>query len=312
MRKNVLLGMVFVFVLLTYQLNNLPTAFAKGAGSSAGTTLTQPVSAKAAAMAEACSSLSGEVLCLHYNPAGLSTLKKQEVLFMYQSGLGKDSLATLIYGRRFPFATLGGSILYYDTGKIELVDLAGEAINKTGQRDIIFTVGAAMPTYGGKIPVGLNLKIISSQIFGESASAFAIDFGGQYKGLVEGVDIGLSFQNLGTKLKYISEGESLPFTIRLGGSYRKNFTEHTLTGSLDLPYYLNEKEILALLGAEYRYKSLLSFRAGYRLNMSNSSGEAESFNLGLGITWENYSLDYAIGITKNLSLPHRISIQAKF
>ena len=307
-----LLGMVFVFVLSTYQLIPLSTAFAKGAGSSAVSTLTQPVSAKAAGMAEACSSLSGEVLCLHYNPAGLSSLEKQEVLFMYQRGLDKDSLATLIYGKRLPFATLGGSILYYDTGKIELIDLAGKAINKTGQRDIIFTIGAAMPTYGGKIPVGINLKVISSQIFGESASGFAIDFGGQYKGLVEGLDIGLSFQNLGTKLKYISEGESLPFTMRLGGSYRRNFAKHALTGSVDFPYYINEKEILALLGVEYRYKNLLSSRAGYRLNMSNSSGEDESFNLGLGITWENYSLDYAIGITKNLSLPHHISIQAKF
>ena len=312
MRRTVLLGMVFLFVLSTYQLINLPGAFAKGAGSSAVSALTQPVSAKAAGMAEACSSLSGEVFCLHYNPAGISSLEGQEALFMYQRGLGEDNFATFLYGRRFPFATLGGSILYYDTGKIELIDLSGKEISKTGQRDVIFTIGAARTAYGDKIPVGLNLKVISSQVFGESATGFAIDLGGQYRGLLEGLDVGLSFQNLGTKLKYISKGESLPATIRLGGSYRKNFTEHALTGSLDLPYYINEQEILALFGAEYRYRNLLSFRAGYRLNMTNSSGEAESFSLGLGVTWQRYSFDYAIGIAKDLSLPHHISIQAKF
>lgn len=311
MRRAVLWGMVFVFVLLTYQLINLPIAFAKGAGSSAIATLTQPVSARAAGMAEACSSLSGEVLCLHYNPAGLSSLERQEVLFMYQRGLDKDNFATLIYGRKFPFAALGASILYYDTGKIELINLTGTTIRKTGQRDIIFTIGGAMSAYGEKIPLGLNLKIISSQVFGESATGVAVDFGAQYKGLIKGVDVGLCFQNLGTKLKYISEGESLPFTIRPGGSYKKNFGNGTLTGSIDFPYYLNEKEILALLGVEYGYRNLLSFRAGYRLNMSGSSREAEKFNLGFGISWENYSLDYAIGIARDFSLPHRISIQAR-
>ena len=133
MRRDILLGVILVSVLSTY-------AFAKGAGSSAGITLIQPISAKAIGMAEACSSLSGDILALHYNPAGISSLERQEALFMYQRGLDEDNFATLLYGRRFSFATLGASVVYYDTGKIELIDLDGEAITKTGQKDIIFTL----------------------------------------------------------------------------------------------------------------------------------------------------------------------------
>lgn len=302
-------ALVFSIFVLRFVIFNF-SLWAKGAGSSSGIMLTQPISAKVAGMAEAFSSISGEVSSLHYNPAGLSSLKRQEISFMYQRGLSEDNFATLIYGRKFSFATLGASLLYYDTGKIELYDLTGKAISKVGQRDIIFTVGAAREI--SKFPIGLNLKIISSQIFGESATAFAVDLGGQYKDIFNLFDVGLSLQNLGTKLTYLSKGESLPLTIRFGTSYEKNFTNNILLCSVDFPYYVNEKEILSLFGVEYTYKKLLSFRGGYRLNLTDSSREDEPINFGIGISWKNYSLDYAIGITKNLNLPHRISVQTKF
>jgi len=81
---------------------------------------------------------------------------------------------------------------------------------------------------------------------------------------------------------------------------------------MDFPYYVNKEEILSLFGVEYTYKKLLSLRGSYRLNLIDSSREDEPINLGIGITWKNYSFDYAIDITKNLNLPHRISIRAKF
>ena len=287
--------------------------FAKGAGSSSGITLLQPVSAKAVGLAEACSAISGEVLTLHYNPSGLATLKGQEISLMYQRGLDEDSFASILYSKQFPFATLGASVLYYNTGKVELYDLSWEKISKVGQRDIIITVGAAREI--SKFSLGLNFKVISSQIFGERAAAFAMDFGSQYKGLIKNFNIGLSLQNFGTKLEYLSKGESLPLTIRFGTRYKKNFTNHAFLCSIDFPYYINDEEILFLFGVEYTYKKLLSFRGGYRLNLMNlrdSSREDEPINCGIGITWKNYSLDYAIGITKNLDLPHRLSIGAKF
>ncbi len=309
MRKVLKVFLVAQFIGLICLINQV-TTFAKGAGSSSGITLLQPVSAKVAGRGEAWTALSGEALSIHYNPAGLSSLEKQELSIMYQKGLDKDNFATLIYGRRFSFATLGASILYYDTGKIELYDSSGNSISKVGQRDVIFTMGIAREV--SKFPIGVNLKFISSEIFGEKASAFAADFGGQYRGLIKNLDIGLSFQNLGTKLTYISKGESLPLTIRLGSSYQKNFTNNSFLLSCDFPYYVNEEEILFLFGVEYIYKKLLSFRGGYRLNLTDTSREDEPINLGIGLAWENYSLDYAIGITKNLSIPHRISLGMKF
>lgn len=293
-------------------LNSQVTVLAKGAGSSAGITLLQPISARVSGMGEAYSSLSGDLSCLHYNPAGLSTLERQTVSFMYQRGLADDNFTTLLYGKKCSFATLGASIVYYDTGKIEMYNTEGDLISKVGQKDVVFTIGGAKEIKG--FPVGLNLKFISSEIFGESAAAFAVDLGGQYKReLANGqLQAGISLQNLGTELTYIDEGESLPLTIRPGISYGKEFSRNAVLVACDIPYYVNEEEMLILLGVEYTYNKLFSLRGGYRLNTDDADKEDEPINIGMGLTWKNYALDYAVGITEDLSMPHRISVQVKF
>lgn len=293
-------------------LSSQAMVLAKGVGSSAGVTLLQPVSAKVSGLGEACASLSGEVFSLYYNPAGLSSLEQQAVSFMYQKGVAEDNFTTLIYGKKFTFGTLGVSVLYYDTGEVEMYNTDGVLISEVGQKDMVFSIGGAKEI--GGFPVGINLKVISSEIFGESATAFAVDLGGQYKKeLFNGrLQTGLSIQNLGTELTYLEEGESLPLTIRPGISYSKEMNSNAFLVSCDIPYYVNEEEMLVLFGVEYTYNKLFSLRGGYRLNLDDADKEDESINIGLGINWKNYSLDYAVGLTDDLSTPHRVSVQVKF
>ncbi|MFH1378757.1 MAG: PorV/PorQ family protein [bacterium] len=294
--------------LIIFQLSAV-NCFAKGAGSSAGENLLRPVSAKSAAMAHAHTALSGDALSLHNNPAGLASLKNLEILTMYQKGLDEDNFASVVLGKNFSFGTCGASIQYYDTGKIELYDLNGNKINKTGQKDIIANVGIGIPVFEN-FSAGLNAKTISSEIFGNNASAFAVDAGIQYAGQV---NIGLAMQNFGSELTYISAGDPLPKKITLGASYTKELTDHSITAALDLPYYLNEEETLGLIGIEYSYNHLFAVRAGYRANLSDSSTDDEgAITGGIGFNWNNYSLDYAISITEDLSNPHYISAGMKF
>jgi len=224
-------------------------AGAKGAGSSSGITLTQPVSAKSAGIAEAYTAISGDVVSLHYNPSGLLSLEGREVSFMYQSGFHKDNFTTIIYGMNISSMTVGASILYYDTGDIGIYDSDGDLVSDIGQRDIVLTVGGAREVYG--FPVGANIKLISSEVFGERATGFAIDLGAQYRGFRENLDLGFAVQNLGTELKYVDRGDPLPLTIRPGALYKMDIRGNPLGISLDLPYYLEEEEMLALLGIGY-------------------------------------------------------------
>ncbi len=281
-----------------------------GAGESAGLTLLEPVSARSAGLAEAGCSLSGDVVSIHYNPAGISGIENQAASVMYKRGLDEDTYASLIYARGFPFGNLGAAVLYYDTGEIELFDTGGNPVTEVGQRDIVFAVSFAKVLSG--IPVGINLKLVSSEVFGENATAVAVDLGGQYGELAENLNIGLAVRNLGTELKYIDEGDPLPLNVCAGASYGISVKGGKLKALLDLPYYVNEAEILSLLGIQYEYKELITARLGYAINISDSDSEAEPLNIGLGFKLDKYSIDYAIGITRDLDNPHYISLEACF
>lgn len=304
--------LLFVFVIINFQ-SSIINCYAKGAGTTAGGTLLEPVSAKVAGMGEAYTAVSGEVASMHYNPAGIATLKNMEMSAMFQKGLDEDNIASILFGKNFPFGVLGISVLYYDTGKIEMFDTLGNEISKTGQKDMIVTISGARSLSNGKINAGVNVKAVSSEIFGEKATAFAVDLGTQYKEIIENIDVGLAVRNLGTELTYIDEGENLPMNIAIGALYTKAIDSNILKGSLDIPYYVNEEEILCLLGVEFTYNNSIAFRGGYRQNFSDSSSDDEqSLNFGVGFIWKNYSIDYAIGLTDNLSNPHHISINIKF
>lgn len=303
------LKVILFAVIVNCQLTII-NCFAKGAGSSAVPTLMQPVSAKVAGMGEAYTAVSGEVVSMHYNPAGLSSMEGVEITTMYQRGLDEDNFANVLFGKGFPFGAVGMSILYYDTGKIEMYDTNGNEINKVGQRDIIVTVGVGIPLYKERLGIGVNLKGISSEIFGETASAVAMDAGVQYRGLMKGIDLGFAVQNVGSKLKYVSKGDDLPMIVRFGAVYKVGSETNRVRTSIDVPYYVNEEETRGSIGIEYIYDSLFAIRGGYKIK--SSSDDEQGINAGIGFIWKSFSIDYAIGFTNNLDNPHHISMNMKF
>lgn len=308
MKRFILL--VMTAVLLQFTGYSLVTA--GGAGSSSGLIFTLPVTAKAAGVSESCAALSGEVSALHYNPAGIASIEGQQASMMYQKTLTDDTFGNVLYGIKTGFGVLAAGLLYYTTDKIEMYDLSGNIIKKTGQSDKVFIIGVGMKMPIENLDGGASLKILSSEIFGEKATAVAIDFGGIYTGLYENLGLGLSVQNLGTKLKYVDKGESLPLAVRPAAIYTMPISEYDLSTSLDLPYYLEDEYMLALIGVELSYKKMLALRLGYRLNLDDSDVEDESINAGIGFAWKNYSFDYAIGTADDLSSPHYVSLGMKF
>ena len=215
--------LIIVLVLTATVLSG--SLMAAGIGTAAGTTLLQPVSAKSAGTAEACTALSGDLISLHYNPAGLAALKSQDVSMMYQLGVAGDSFASVIYGKNMSFANIGASLLYYNTGIIQVEDTNGNSLNETGQSDFILTVGGARAF--GKISAGLAAKVITSQIFGKGAAALAVDIGGQMAGkqIAGGnMNYGIAIQNLGTRLTYGATPEELPLKLRFGAAYSKTLS----------------------------------------------------------------------------------------
>ena len=287
-------------------------AHAKGAGTSSGLIVTEPVSAKAAGISEAGTALKGEVLSLHYNPAGLAALVGQELSVMYQKTVSEDNFESILYGKKFEFGAIAVSVVYFDTGEIEMYNTAGTKIEKVGQRDMVASIGGGIDTPIANLAAGGSIKVISSEIFEEKATAVAVDLGAQYGALIENLNLGLVVQNLGGELKYVDEGEPLPLTVRVGASYAYPVNDYRVIGYLDIPYLVEEEATLGLFGVEGIYKELIALRVGYRMNFNDSDDLDENIDIGMGVVYGRYSVDYAVGLTDDLSNPHHVSMSIKF
>ncbi|MBD3270990.1 MAG: PorV/PorQ family protein [Elusimicrobia bacterium] len=285
---------------------------AGGPGAAACISLAQPVSAKSAGMNNAYSALSGDIVSLHYNPAGIARMTQHELSALYRRGFAEDTYASLLCGFKFPDKkyALGASVLMYDSGTVDIYNPQGEKFSKIGQRDLTFTLGLAMPSFIENVNCGFSIKGISSEIFGNSASAVAGDFGLQY---CNGYTLAASIHNIGSKINYLNRDESLPEIIRVGIMKNYDFEKYSLITAIDFPHYIQESETLTLVGLELNVQGLYYIRGGYKYNFAESSRDDEqSVTGGMGVQFGNFSIDYALGITDDLDIPHTVSLGLKF
>jgi len=299
-KKIIILSSLLVVVLAT-------SLWAKGAGTSGAIVLEQPVGARASGMAEAYTAVGGEICVIHYNPASLISLRNREVSFSYQRGLTDDSFMTLLYGQPTPFGVLGGAFSYYTAGDIEMIDLDGDEWTAKAEQDIVIVAGFARK-FLGNLPTGINLKIISSKLVeAETGTAFAIDLGGLYYPPLEGLNVGLAIRNLGTKLKFLDESDSLPLTISVGAAYEKPFGSQKILVSVDFPFLVYEQKVTPAVGFEFNWREMIQGRVGYRFNIDDTG-----LALGMGFTYQNYFINYAFGLADRLENAHRVSLGVKF
>ncbi len=137
-----------------------------------------------------------------------------------------------------------------------------------------------------------------------------------YSILIDKLDFGLNYQNIGPNITYINESQSdpLPMNFRMGFSYRAleskynklcinadmnkmlansdpiykriftSWTDDFKDGDFDSISKFNNsiefKEIIWGVGAEYIYLNLLSLRSGYLLDRA---GEIKGFSFGVGV-----------------------------
>lgn len=296
------------------------TVFAKGEGTTGAVILSQPIGAKAEGMAEAYTAIEGDVLGLHYNPAGLAGLKGKQVSVLGQTGIAEDIFGIAAFGMPIEkIGTVAGSLVYYTAGDIDLIDDTGAEKTVNAETDILVTLSysRSLAELLGDIPlaVGLSAKILSSSLVEESATAFAVDIGALYKLLDEKLALGLAFQNAGTKLQYLKDGEeaALPMAVRVGGAYKQALADdHKILGAVDIVVPLVDGGVKTNLGVEYLFKELVAVRAGYKIGY-----DSDSATVGLGFLTKSLidydlTVDYSLGMMKDLTPIHRAGLTFSF
>ena len=344
-RKIFCLFFLFNLVLLNAQTINRY-------GTTAANFLEIGVGSRATAMGDAYVAVANDVSSIYWNPAGLSHVSNTSGLFMIQPWL--VDIDMLFAGGAFVvpnIGVLGLGITHLDYGEMDVTNL--EYQNGTGERFGASDLAASL-TFSRKIvswfSFGTTMKYISSNIWHSSASAFALDLGvlvktdffsftGQEK---DGMNIGMSISNYGTRMKYdgidnyqpidISEYEEgnygdvsgqfrtseweLPLIFRIGVALKPIVTNViNLTVSADALHPNNNAESLnlgAILNNKIPGFGEVSLAMGAKSGMSGIMKDKNDISLTLGVGAKLFylgnkslSIDYtykAMGILGNVQM----------
>lgn len=270
--------------------------------------------ARAGAMSSAGAASSSGISAMNYNPAGLASINKGELALSHSEWYMGSAHDYAGAGMALPGRgnlKLGLSFTRLSNGELE-----GRSASRgrtTGYSAYDQAAALALAGKYGAYSVGGAVKYIQSSIAGVNGSGYAVDLG--VKRGLRGIPaaIGLSVQNLGPGIKYISQRDKLPLALNAGivfmpiSGFMLNF---------DAKRYVYDKRTVFSVGSEYALfggpgtMSGLSLRGG--LNGGAGQTAAGAFSAGAGIRLLNAELDYAMSPEGAIGGTQRITLKKKF
>jgi hypothetical protein len=289
-----------------------------GAGTDGAAFLMIPIGAEPAAMGGAYTALASDAYAPVWNPSGLGNIKSVQIAGQHLSYI--DTLHYEFLSFAVPLykvnecaqagsclgSAIGGSIQYLGSGDINGLESDGITPNKFSSYYTAYNL-----SYGRAIDENLSLgitgKLISAKLADASAQAYAADLGGRYR-LDSHWTLAATVNNLGSKLKFINEGDPLPLAGHLGASFHPD--AHWLLSAEGVFAKTGENSLHA--GLEWRPVDMLALRGGYRTDTLRGLSAIAGASLGMGISLWGQELSYAWLPYGDLGDTHYISLMMKF
>lgn len=278
-------------------------------GTTAAPFLSISEGARATAMGSAFVAVSDDRSAFFWNPAGLAKLDGVGILFDHTNwfaGLSYNYIAASY--NLDGMGTVGFSFLSSSYGDMKVTTV--DAPEGTGQvfsvSDVAFSLGYAL-NLTDNFAIGFNPKIIYQSIWEAKAVGFAVDLGVQYRTPFDGIMLGMSISNFGTKMQMQGNSTlviydpdlsgtgnngkiaanlstdywSLPLNFRVGLAYSPISSENNkVTIAIDALHPSDNYESVNI-GGEYIFHDIIAIRGGYKsLFLSDSE---EKFSLGFGL-----------------------------
>jgi len=276
--------------------------------------LSQATGVRQLGMGEVATGISDDAAAIHYNPAGIATVRNIELNAMYHQNIidTRNEAVNLVYplnrGLFGKKASIGVGALAYQGGDMEWIKLnpdesvkSSEVLKAESDYQIGLCYGEEVAKYWGNTYAGVMVKWIQSKLVEKyRASALGIDLGILHK--LGGFGLGVAIQNIGTGMKFIEEADSLPFTIRVGGSYERNIGKilKMLIG-VDGVKVLKD-DMRYNLGGECWIADILGIRAGYKIK------DEDKVSLGASIRYKWVQLDYGYRMMDVFNNTHQAAI----
>lgn len=335
-------------VALLWAGSSLLVAGVAHAQSKTGTTfgaflLIEP-SARIAGMGNVGSTIGYDLQAVYYNPAAAGQLDRRAVSFSHA-----EWIADIAFNYAAVAFPLGGrSALYGNVTTLRSGDIAVRTVEQplgTGElyqaNDVAVGLG-----YGYRVSerfsAGAQVSFLQETIWHSSASTMVLNVGTLYEVSANGLRIGASISNLGTDARFTGQdlritfdedpdryGDNgtlpaeqytdafpVPVLFRVGlGMPQKLSRDARIFWAVDA-YHPSDNSESVSLGGEFRYRELLSLRAGYQ-SLFQTDSEV-GLTLGAGLSGRLYSeglgygIDYAWAYHGRLSDTHRFTLSVDF
>jgi len=311
--KNIIYCAAVCFSLIASLLN--------AAGTTSATFLKLGVGARPVAMGSAFTGISDDVNAVLWNPGGLVNIEKKEFSFMHLEHFQGIKYNALCYALPFEKSE---SVLASGAGYLYTDDIAKTFIDEdvySGYRDDgsfyrledkTFFVSFARMVAEDKA-LGVLVRWLSERIDTYEASGVSFDIG-YLMLLSEKFSLGLSVQNIGGTIRFISVDEKIPLILRAGIGYTP-YDNGRLKVGIDISK-ASDYQPSVNCGVEYiLIDSLLALRGGWRfkdLFFDDRLDDTSGLSLGVGLSFYKYSLDYAFVPYGILGYSHRISLSGRF
>ncbi len=311
-------------------------------GTSVAQFLLVEPSARIAGMGNAGATMYGEVEAAYYNPAAIGLSNGSGVQFTHSLWIADITYdyagAVITLGE---FGNLFASVTALNSGEID-VRTVDQPLG-TGERytvsDLAFGIG-----YGRQISdrfsVGIQATYFQETIWHSSLNAFALNVGTLYRISDDGLRIGASISNFGTRASFdgydlrvlydqntaahgdngtlpatlVTETFPLPILFRVGVGMPIRFADdHVVHIAVDAFHPSDNSESMSA-GVEYGFGNTVFLRGGYQ-NLFQKDSEV-GLTLGAGIHYQvdNYvvTVDYGWADQGRLQKTHRIALGVSF
>jgi len=286
------------------------TGSVEGVGTSMANFLKIGVGARAMGMGGSFVALSDDITATYWNPGGLVTSKKNQVIIQQNSWLVDSNLYFL--GGSFmmtPSSMIGVSVNYFGSGDIEETTLSQP--NGTG-KEFSASDYAIGVTYSQQVTdrfsTGATVKYINESLDSEKASTFAFDVGSVFKtNFFNDMRIGMSLANLGGKMEL--QGSGLSVQYQANPEANSKITQANLdTEEWEIPLYFRFGVATELIKKADDFRWTVSLEAMdsrdfiHRISSGTEIAFKERYFLRGGYKFNADEQDYAFGAGARFNL----------
>lgn len=312
-------------------------------GTTAAPFLSIPQGARALAIGGAFVAIANDPSAMYWNPAGIAELKGFHFMVDHTywiADIAYDFVGATIDAGSFGTLGLNITASNIEDMKVTTVDQQEGTGEVFGVSDIAIGATYAL-NLTDDFAIGFNPKFVYQKIWKMSASAFAIDLGVKYKTPFDGITLGMSISNFGTKMQMTGNNAlvlydpdpsgtgnngqipanlstdvwELPLNFRVGIAYNVALGDFgAATVAVDASHPSDNYESLNV-GGEYVYDDFIYLRGGMKSLFLKDS--EEGFTVGLGIKQAvvgnvKFSVDYAFQSMSRLKNAQKISFGVIF